>query len=119
MSKVPRRIINELLPIFNASCKVTVPPGLLIVIGCVNDLPALVIVCAIRPAKVSKPVPDIVIPVPFIQLPQITSEFEPVANVIVFDVLNDISIVPMLYAALIVVVDPEAGYVSAGNTAVS
>jgi hypothetical protein len=42
-----------------------------------------------------------------------------VANVIVFAVLNDISIVPMLYEALRVIVEPDAGYVAAGKTAVS
>ena len=42
-----------------------------------------------------------------------------VANVMVFDVLNDISIVLRLKVALIVVVEPDAGYVAAGNTAVS
>ena len=36
-----------------------------------------------------------------------------------FAVRNDISIVPMLKLALIVVVEPDAGYVAAGNTAVS
>ena len=49
-----------------------------------------------RPIKEIETVPDIVIPVPFIQLPQIDNALAPVANVIVFDVLNDISIVPML-----------------------
>ena len=102
-----------------ASCKVTEPFGLLIFISCVNVLLTLVICCVVRPANVSAPVPDKVIPVPFIQLPMTTKLFVPVANVMVFDVLSDISIVPMLYKALIVVVEPDAGYVAAGKTAVS
>ena len=79
-----------------ASCKVTEPLGVLIFISCVNVLLTLVICCVVRPKNVSAPVPDKVIPVPFIQLPMTTKLFVPVANVIVFDVLNDISIVPML-----------------------
>ncbi len=58
-------------------------------------------------------------PVPLIQLPKIEQALLPFANVMVFDVLNDISIVPIKNAPLIVVVEPDAGYVAAGNTAVS
>ena len=119
-SNVPRvSVVATPVPVVSASCKVTEPLGVLIAIGCVNVFAELVIVCVVRPANESVPVPDRVIPVPFIQLPMTTKLFVLVANVIVFDVLNDISIVPMLYAALIVVVEPDAGYVAAGNTAVS
>ena len=72
-----------------------------------------------RPLNEINPVPDNVIPLPLTQFPYADMLFIPFANVIVFDVLNDISIVPMLYAELIVVVEPDAGYVAAGNTAVS
>ena len=53
----------------NASCKVTEPLGLLMVMLCVNVFAELVIVCVVRPANVIVAVPDKVIPVPFIQLP--------------------------------------------------
>jgi hypothetical protein len=107
------------VPVVKASCNVTEPLGLLIVIGCVNVLTALVICCAVRPAKLRRPEPDNVMPVPLVQLPKIDTALVEFVNVMVFDVLNDISIVPMNNAPLIVVVEPDAGYVAAGNTAVS
>ena len=107
------------VPVVSASCKVTEPLGLLIVIGCVNVLTALVICCVVRPAKLRRPVPVNVMPVPLIQLPKTDIALPPFANVMVFDVLNDISIVPNHNAPLTVVVEPDAGYVAAGNTAVS
>ena len=59
----------EVLLFVNASCNVTDPPGVLIVIACVNVRPALVIVWLPRPANVIAPVPVNVVPVPLIQLP--------------------------------------------------
>ena len=67
------------------------------------------ICCVVRPLNEITPVPDNVIPVPLIQFTYMDGVVVPVANVMRFDVLNDISIVPMLYAALIVVVEPDAG----------
>ena len=61
--------LDETIEVTKASCKVTEPPGVLIVNGCVNVLPALVIVWLPRPAKVIVPVPVSVVPVPLIQLP--------------------------------------------------
>ena len=67
--KVPL-VIRSVLPLVEkASCSVTDPPGVTKVMGCVNVFPALVSVCAPRPANDTAPVPLIVVPVPLIQLP--------------------------------------------------
>jgi len=52
-------------------------------------------------------VPVTVDPDPFVQSPQTNGLLLPVANVIVFDVLADISIEPIAYASFNVTVDPE------------
>ena len=61
-----------------------------------NVLPALVMVCVPPPEKVVVFTVARVVPEPFIQFPYMNGVVVPVANVMVFDVLNDISIVPML-----------------------
>ena len=60
-------------------------------------------------------------PDPLIQLPYIVGDVVPVASVITFpgDCRADISIVPILKLALIVVMAPEAGNTPAANAAVS
>jgi hypothetical protein len=104
-----------------SSWSTTDPPGVSIVIEAVQVFPADVMPCVVRPAKVIRhdDVIENVVPEPLIQLPYTEKAVGDAAILIVFAVLNDISIVPILYAALIVTLDPEAGYVAAGNTAVS
>ncbi len=62
---VPAVVLEQL----NASCNVNEPPGLFKSMPCVNVLPALVMVCDVRPANIGFPVPVSVVPVPLIQLP--------------------------------------------------
>ena len=61
--------LDDVRLIVYASCSVTDPPGVLTVNGCVKVIPALVTVWLPRPARVTIPDPDRVVPVPLIQLP--------------------------------------------------
>ena len=72
VSNVPVTKLKTVIPSVtnvSESCKVTDPPGELIMIDIVYDLPAVVKVCVVLPEKVTVEDPDIVVPEPNVRLP--------------------------------------------------
>ena len=92
------RIELPLKLLVKASCRTTLPLGVSTIVAIESVLPALVSSWVPRPAKVipKPPEPEKVTPVPEVKLPYTAAAEEPKANVIVFVVRADMSMVPML-----------------------